>query len=87
MLLFSEIKALMAEKRAKETDRLTHGKVRAIARRLERALQGIGAKIQLHDFRHSRATILAKEVTPFQLQKFLGHANLRTTGIYVHSNI
>jgi site-specific recombinase XerD len=46
---------------------------------------GITKHASPHTLRHSFATAKAeKGVSPFQLQKWLGHANLNTTQIYVH---
>jgi integrase/recombinase XerC len=46
---------------------------------------GITKKASCHTLRHTFATDKAeKGVSPFQLQQWLGHANLNTTQIYVH---
>lgn len=46
---------------------------------------GITKRASCHTFRHTFATYKAeKGVSPFQLQQWLGHANLNTTQIYVH---
>jgi len=46
---------------------------------------GITKKASPHSLRHTFATYKAeKGVSPFQLQQWLGHANLNTTQIYVH---
>ena len=46
---------------------------------------GITKKASCHTFRHTFATYKAeKGVSAFQLQQWLGHANLNTTQIYVH---
>ncbi len=46
---------------------------------------GITKKASCHSLRHTFATAKAeKGVPPFQLQQWLGHANLNTTQIYVH---
>jgi integrase/recombinase XerC len=46
---------------------------------------GITKKASCHSLRHTFATYKAeKGVSPFQLQQWLGHANLNTTQIYVH---
>ena len=46
---------------------------------------GITKKVSCHTLRHTFATCKAeKGVSPFQLQQWLGHANLNTTQIYVH---
>ncbi len=46
---------------------------------------GITKKASCHALRHTFATYKAeKGVSPFQLQQWLGHANLNTTQIYVH---
>jgi site-specific recombinase XerD len=46
---------------------------------------GISKKASCHTLRHTFATYKAeKGVSPFQLQQWLGHANLNTTQIYVH---
>ena len=38
-----------------------------------------------HSLRHTFATIKAeRNVSPYQLQEWLGHRNLNTTQIYVH---
>src|SRR5437763_16413206 len=46
---------------------------------------GITKKASCHTLRHTFATYKAeKGVSAFQLQQWLGHANLNTTQIYVH---
>lgn len=46
---------------------------------------GITKKASCHSLRHTFATQKAeKGVSPYQLQQWLGHANLNTTQIYVH---
>src|SRR5712691_4590471 len=46
---------------------------------------GITNRASCHTLRHTFATYKAeKGVSPFQLQQWLGHANLNTTQIYVH---
>src|SRR5712691_5476478 len=46
---------------------------------------GITKRASCHALRHTFATYKAeKGVSPFQLQQWLGHANLNTTQIYVH---
>jgi site-specific recombinase XerD len=46
---------------------------------------GITKKESCHTLRHTFATYKAERgVSPFQLQQWLGHANLNTTQIYVH---
>jgi site-specific recombinase XerD len=46
---------------------------------------GISKKVSCHTLRHTFATYKAERgVSPFQLQQWLGHANLNTTQIYVH---
>lgn len=46
---------------------------------------GITRKASCHSLRHTFATYKAERgVSPFQLQQWLGHANLNTTQIYVH---
>lgn len=50
-----------------------------------RTRAGITKKASCHSLRHTFATFKAeKGVSPFQLQQWLGHANLNTTQIYVH---
>jgi site-specific recombinase XerD len=50
-----------------------------------RKAAGIRKKASCHILRHTFATYKAeKGVSPFQLQQWLGHANLNTTQIYVH---
>ncbi len=50
-----------------------------------RKLAGITRKVSCHSLRHTFATHKAERgVSPFQLQQWLGHANLNTTQIYVH---
>ena len=50
-----------------------------------RKAAGISKKASCHTLRHTFATYKAeKGVSPFQLQQWLGHANLNTTQIYVH---
>jgi integrase/recombinase XerD len=44
-------------------------------------------KVSAHILRHSFATNLVhKNVNIVDLQRLLGHASLRTTSIYVHTN-
>jgi site-specific recombinase XerD len=46
---------------------------------------GISKRVSCHTLRHTFATYKAeKGVSPYQLQQWLGHANLNTTQIYVH---
>lgn len=46
---------------------------------------GITKKASCHSLRHTFATFKAERgVSPYQLQQWLGHANLNTTQIYVH---
>jgi site-specific recombinase XerD len=46
---------------------------------------GITKKASCHTLRHTSATYKAeKGVSAYQLQQWLGHANLNTTQIYVH---
>src|SRR5213593_2773787 len=46
---------------------------------------GITKRASCHTLRHTFATYKAERgVSPFQLQQWLGHANLNTTQIYVH---
>jgi integrase/recombinase XerC len=46
---------------------------------------GITKRASCHSLRHTFATYKAeKGVSPFQLQQWLGHANLNTTQIYIH---
>jgi site-specific recombinase XerD len=48
-------------------------------------LAGITRKASCHSFRHTFATYKAEHgVSPFQLQRWLGHASLATTQICVH---
>ncbi len=48
-------------------------------------LAGITKKASCHALRHTFATFKAeKGVSPYQLQQWLGHANIATTQIYVH---
>jgi len=50
-----------------------------------RTLAGITKKVSCHSLRHTFATYKAERgVSPFQLQQWMGHANLNTTQIYVH---
>jgi len=49
---------------------------------------GITKRASCHTLRHTFATYKAeKGVSPFQLQQWLGHANLNTTQIYVHLRV
>lgn len=46
---------------------------------------GIEKKISCHSLRHTCATIRAeKGMSPYKLQKLLGHKNIRTTNGYLH---
>ena len=48
-------------------------------------LAGIKKKVSPHTLRHTFATQKAeKGVSTYQLQRWLGHASLQTTQIYVH---
>ncbi len=50
-----------------------------------RLLAGITKRASPHSLRHTFATYKAERgVSPFQLQQWLGHANINTTQIYVH---
>ena len=50
-----------------------------------RIAAGITKKASCHTLRHTFATYKAERgVSPFQLQQWLGHANLNTTQSYVH---
>lgn len=50
-----------------------------------RELAGITKKASCHALRHTFATAKAEQgVSPYQLQRWLGHASLNTTQIYVH---
>lgn len=41
--------------------------------------------IRLHDLRHTAATMLARRLTPKQVQRYMGHEDIKTTlGIYTH---
>lgn len=41
--------------------------------------------IRLHDLRHTASTMLARRLTPKQVQHYLGHEDITTTlGIYSH---
>ena len=41
--------------------------------------------VRLYDLRHTAATVLARELTPKQVQAFLGHEDFQTTmNIYTH---
>lgn len=44
-------------------------------------------EIRFHDLRHTAATLLSGEMTPKQVQAFLGHEDISTTmNVYVHSS-
>lgn len=44
-------------------------------------------KVSAHNLRHSFASQLVKNnINPVSIQKLLGHADLKTTSIYVHAN-
>jgi site-specific recombinase XerD len=46
---------------------------------------GITKKVTPHSLRHTFSTMKAERgVSPYQLQQWLGHANLNTTQLYVH---
>jgi site-specific recombinase XerD len=60
--------------------------LRAILRRLH-VVAGLKEHYTPHQLRHSCATrLVANGATLPDVQEFLGHANLSTTGIYVHSS-
>ena len=43
------------------------------------------AKVHLHDLRHSTAALLVgSNCSLYEVQKFLGHSESRTTEIYAH---
>jgi site-specific recombinase XerD len=45
----------------------------------------VGRPVSPHTLRHTFASILIERgATPFAVQHALGHANLATTGIYIH---
>ncbi len=51
--------------------------------RVSQAIAGITKKMSCHSLRHTFATIKAeRNVSPYQLQEWLGHRNLNTTQIY-----
>jgi integrase len=43
-----------------------------------------GEVLRAHSFRHAYGTGMAERVSPFEVQKLLGHASLQTTQRYVH---
>lgn len=44
-------------------------------------------EIRFHDLRHTAATLLSGEMTPKQVQAFLGHEDISTTmNVYVHGS-
>ncbi|HEU5317145.1 MAG TPA: tyrosine-type recombinase/integrase, partial [Chloroflexota bacterium] len=50
-----------------------------------RAAAGMTRRATPHSLRHTFATHKAEQgVSPFQLQRWLGHASLNTTQLYVH---
>ena len=63
---------------------ISHRGIQKLVTKYTRAA-GIKKKTGVHALRHTFATIKAKEeVSPFRLRKWLGHARLDTTQIYVH---
>jgi integrase/recombinase XerD len=65
----------------------THITSRSIQKAFERAKKkaGIKKKATVHSLRHSFASHLLEDgVDVFHIQKLLGHANVKTTAIYIH---
>lgn len=49
---------------------------------------GIRRKVSAHILRHTFASTLAQHGTPLPvIQQLLGHANIKTTGIYLHAHL
>ena len=64
--------------------RLSQRRIQLIVRKYALAA-GIDTRVHPHLLRHTFATYKAeKGVSAYQLQQWLGHANLNTTQIYVH---
>ena len=62
------------------SERSIYGKARKYA------LRSIGRPIKTHEIRHARATHLEDDGASVRdIQKYLGHSNLATTEIYLHS--
>jgi len=65
----------------------SHISIRAVQHAYQRARKnaGISRQCGIHTLRHSFATHMLESGSGiFQLQKFLGHRNLKTTLVYVH---
>jgi len=65
----------------------THISIRAVQHAYQRARKnaGITRECGIHTLRHSFATHMLESGSGiFQLQKFMGHRNLKTTLVYVH---
>lgn len=65
----------------------TGGRLVDLKKGFSRALEEAGIKnFRFHDLRHTFATRLAPETDVFTLKEILGHADIKTTMIYVHTN-
>ncbi|MBH0169302.1 tyrosine-type recombinase/integrase [Fictibacillus sp. 18YEL24] len=71
----------------KKTGRLSQQYARIFIDKLAKDLE-FSKKVTCHTFRHSFATnLLKKGVDLFKIQRLLGHTSLRTTEVYLHSQI
>jgi integrase/recombinase XerD len=69
------------------TGKFSQAYARNLIKQVERKL-GWEKNITCHVLRHSTATnLLKKGVSLLQIQKLLGHSSLRTTEIYLHTNV
>lgn len=70
----------------KKTGRLSAVYVNRVLAETTKKL-GWNKKVTAHSFRHGAASLLIKKgVSPVYVQKILGHADLKTTSIYLHAN-
>jgi len=63
--------------------------VKSIKKAFNRACERAGIKeLRFHDLRHTAASrLIDRGADPVAVQYILGHANLKTTEIYLHSNL
>lgn len=70
----------------RKTGRLSKERVDAVIRETRRRL-GLRKKVTAHTFRHSFASgLVAKNVNIVNISRLLGHADIKTTSVYTHTN-